>query len=196
MAQRSAYFSAEPAARSRSESRFELTFAGVLALAGLTLLAIPLPRAQNVAAFTASWLSFICLLLSLLRPAAYGKGMADGVLGIIAAFGYGLVGWLAGNAGQTDPAGYRLVLFAAFAFGGVARLLVFLRMLSVQPLPVLAADAAVCLLVALLILMEIPSGSRMLWWYVGMLFLTDAAELTAQAAALRRFSAGRSRHAE
>lgn len=186
---RSAYFSDDPPARSRSENRFSLTFAGVLAAAGLTLLGMFLSGAQDVAAFAASWLCLICLILSVLRPAAYGKGVADVVMGLIAAFEYGLIGWLAGNSGQSDPAGYRVVLFAAFAFGGVARLLVFLRMISVQPLPFLAVNAAVSLLMGLLVLLEIPAGGRVLWWYAGMLFLFDAAELAAEAFALRRFAA-------
>lgn len=192
---RSAYFSDDTAARSRNENRFGLTFAGVLAAAGLTLLGMFLSGTREVAAFAASWLCLICLILSVLRPAAYGKGVADVVMGLIAAFEYGLIGWLAGNAGQSDPAGYRLVLFAAFAFGGMARLLVFLRMLSVQPLPFLAADAAASLLAGLLILMEIPAGSRALWWYAGMLFLCDAAELAAEVPALRRFAARAARRA-
>lgn len=191
---RSAYFSDDASARCHSENRFGLAFAGVLAAAGLTLLGLFLSAAP-AAAFAASWLCLICAVLSVLRPAAYGKGMADAVMGLIAAFAYGLVGWLAGNAAQTDPAGYRAVLFAAFTFGGLARLLVFLRMIGVQPLPFLAADAAASLLAGALILMEIPAGGRILWWYAGMLFLFDAAELTAGAFALRRFAARSARRA-
>lgn len=183
---RSAFLAADPEPHIRGERRFNLAFAGILALAGLALLALPLPHQQETAAFAASWLCLICLILALLRPAAYGKGVADAVLGIIAAFGYGFVGWLAGSVGTVDANSFRVILFAAFAFGGVARLLVFLRMLPVRALPMLAATAAAHLAAAPLILLEIPSGSRMLWWYTGMLLLTDAADCIAQAAALRR----------
>lgn len=196
MAVRSAFLAAEPNRHRKAERRFCLSFAGVLALAGLSLLAVPLPERREVTEFAASWLCLICLLLSLLRPAAYGKGVADAVLGIIAAFEYAFVGWLAGSAGQIDAGDYRIILFAAFCFGGVARLLVFLRMLPVRSLPMLAADAAGHLTAAPLILLEIPSGRRILWWYAGMLFLLDAAELAAQAAALRRLPAEEPRRAD
>ncbi len=195
MSLRSAFLATDPDRHIRGERRFDLAFAGMLTLAALALLALPLPRQRYMAAFVASWLCLICLILALLRPAAYGKGVADVVLGLIAAFGYGFVGWLAGSVGTVDANGFRAILFAAFAFGGVARLLVFLRMLPVRALPMLAVAAAAHLIAAPLILLEIPAGSRMLWWYAGMLLLTDAADYAAQAAALRHFRPADARRA-
>lgn len=180
----SAYLSDEARKNYRRECRFYVTSGVVLVLSGLLVLALPAVPQRTVIAFAASWLTFMALILSLLRPAAYGKGLADTVMGIITAFFYGLVGWLTGSASLGSADSYRLIIFAVLIFASISRLLVFARMLMVTALPMLAVSCAAYLAAGVLILLGYPGGSAAVYWFIGMLLLVDAAELFAQAGTL------------
>ena len=180
----SAYLSEKSRQNYRRECRFYIASGMVLLLGGLLLLVLPVVPQRAVVAFAASWLTFIALILSLLRPAVYGKGLADTVMGAITGFFYGLAGWLAGSSSLAAADGYRLVLFAVLTFASISRLLVFARMLMVTALPMLAVSCAAYLAAGVLILLGYPGGGAAVYWFMGMLLLVDAAEMFAQAGSL------------
>lgn len=186
MARSSAFFS-DNTKSLRPEFRFYVAFGVMLALAGLSVLSIPIINRGGIAAFIASWLLFIAAILALLRPALYGRGLPDMVAALITAFYYGFVGYIAGGENLLAMDGYRLAICAVLLFAGVARLLVFARMLSAAALPMELVCCVADITVAILLVQGIPGdGTITLYWYTGMLTLIDAAESLSEAEVLSR----------
>lgn len=179
MQRRSSLLSERPPEGTSGERRFYAASAVVLLLAGLTLLFLPAVSRKDVAAFAASWLLFIALLMSLIRPLMYSRGVADAVMAVISAFLYGLTGWAAGSSRLSVIDNYRLVLCATLLSAGLAKLLVFIRMISSASLPMLAVCCAADTAAAGLLLLGAGGGSVSVFWAVGMAVLFDAAEETA-----------------
>lgn len=175
-----------PLSRYKREFRFYILFGASLSLCGVILLCVPAIRVALVP-FLASWLLFIAAILALIRPAMYGRGLPDGAVGLINAFFYGFIGYIAGGTNAMDIEGYKLIISIILLFAGLARLLVFARMISVTVLPMQLICFAADTLSTALLLWGFPDNKpSVIYWYAGLILLIDAAESFSESFTLNR----------
>lgn len=176
-----------PVSRYKREFRYYILYGAILALCGLLLLCVPAIRIALIP-FLTSWLLFIAAILAIIRPAMYGRGLPDGVMGLISAFLYGFIGYIAGGTNAMDIDGYKLIISVVLVFAGLTRLLVFARMISVTVMPMqLICFVADTLSAALLVWGFPENKAAIIYWYAGLILLIDATESFSESIKLNRF---------
>ena len=191
MSRTSAFISDKAVGHYKREFGYYVGFGIILALCSFLLLALPVINRGEIISFLASWMLFIAVIMALVRPAMFGRGMPDAVAGLISAFFYGFVGYIAGGANIMDIEGYRLAICIVLIFAGLSRLLVFARMLSVAVMPMQLVCFAADMLSAVLILWGFPSSrTSVIYWYAGMILLIDGAESIIEALVLSKYVEG------
>jgi uncharacterized membrane protein HdeD (DUF308 family) len=194
MSRESAFFSDKTdtaSTRYKNESRFYVLFGIVLAVCGMLLLTLPVIH-LSILFFVASWLLFVAVILAIIRPAMYARGLPDAVMGLLSAAFYGFIGYIADGENLMDIEGYKLALCVFLLFVGLARLIVFARMITVVNMPMQLICFAANILSAALLLWGVPSSkASTVYWYAGMLLLVDAVESFTEAIALSRHVEGK-----
>ena len=187
MSRMSAFVSDKSDESYKGEFRYDMVFGAALALCGFLLLAVPVVSRSEVVPFLASWMLFIAVIMSLLRPALFRRGLPDAVMALLSAALYGFLGYAAGGANIFSIEGYRLVLCILLLFMGFARLTVFARMLAVAAMPMQLVCAAADIVSGALLFWSSPDGMiSVIYWYAGMLLLIDGAASAAEAVELSR----------
>lgn len=175
-----------PLSRYKRELHFYILFGVSLFLCGLILLCVPAIRITLVP-FLTSWMLFIAAILAIIRPAMYGRGLPDGVVGLISAFFYGFTGYIAGGSNAMDIERYKLIISIVLLFVGLSRLLVFARMISVTVMPMQLICFVADTLSAALLLWGFPENkSSIIYWYAGLILLIDATESFSESFQLSR----------
>lgn len=184
----SSFFENEGEQRARSERKFYLAFGAVLALAGVLLLMFPIDAGYGLIVLLGGWILFIAVILSVLRPLLYRRGIADLVMGIIGAALFAMIGWAAGGVNINNIENYKFSICVLLIFAGIANTLVFARMMAIIGLPLLLFCAVADIAVALLMMVGFPDGRvPMIYWYLGMLLILNGLETISESYRLKLY---------
>lgn len=180
----------------RGEKRYLGASASVCFLCGISLLLVPALPQSGAAVLAASWLLLAALLLTLLRPLFYSRGLPDIAMALLVSCLYALSGWVIGGEGAADIGRWWLSFSLAFFLAGISRVLAFARLLPLFNLPLLLVCGLGELTAGTFTFLGWPGEPRMLYWFLGMSFLLAGAEAAQEAAGIDLLPAPPARHAE
>lgn len=166
----------------RGEKRYLGVSAAAYFLCGGSLLLIPPLLPNGAAVLAASWLLLAALVLTLLRPLFYSRGIPDIAMALLVSCLYALSGWVVGGEDAGDIGYWGLSFSLAFFLAGISRVLAFARLLPLVNLPLLLFCGLGELTAGTFTFLGWPGEPRMLYWFLGMSFLLAAAEAAAESA--------------
>lgn len=186
MRRQSAFVCESSRTRLHGEKRYCIVYSAALFLCGTVFFLIPFDK-NGLFLLAEGWLLLFAFGLCLLRPAFFGRGVADFVMTLFCCALYALLGYAIGKTADSIR-DYAIAISLAFFFSGLSRLIAFAGLIVVVCLPLLPVCGLFEIAAAVLLFYGWPDDDAfVLCWFIGVALilsgfesLTEAAKLHAQ----------------
>lgn len=184
MLRQSSFVSEKSYTRLAHEKKYYIIFAMVLFVCGMLLLLIPVFDKSGILILAASWVLLAVLVLDIVRPLFYSRGVADVVMAIITGSLYALLGVVIGTT-VSSIENYRLAICLALFFAGISRILAYARMIVIINLPLMLICGLAEMIASVMLFMEwLGDSASIIYWFLGMTVILSGFENLTESAKL------------